>query len=325
MPAPDQRARKPGSAPLTTEPTPRALPPARAFSEDHRRAIADGAADGSLRKVRRSTYVPRHEIESAGGAREADVLDQMRGVAERLTTRWWFSHTSAALVWGCWTWHLRPEVHVTQLTNPQVDSSDPFLIRHWSKRLPERDRSEVDGVPVTSLERTVVDCARLLREPQALVIADSALRLGAERELIRRILSDSAGARGIRRARQVLSLADPRSESPGETLVRWIAHFYDLPPLSPSVPVRTASGEFFIDLGWPELKVGIEFDGAVKYSGGDYGDPAERLLAQERRERALRAAGWLIIRVTWDELDAGHLLALRLQKAHHEARTRTRR
>ncbi len=246
----------------------------------------------------------------------------MRGVTERLTTSWWFSHTSAALAWGCWTWHLAPEVHVTQLGNPRVRKlADPLLVRHWTN-LPKRDRAEVGGQPVTSLERTMVDCARLLREPQALVVADSAMRLGADPRVVGTILAESAGKRGVRRAREVLRLADGRSESPGESLVRWIAYFYGLPRTDVAIPVSTRVGEFIVDLGWPDLKVGIEFDGAVKYSGGEYGDPVERLKAQERRERALADAGWIIIRVTWEELGDGQLLALRFQAALHEASMR---
>lgn len=279
-----------------------------------------------MHEARTAVFVPAPTGDDPARQRVAEVLARMRGVTERLRTDWWFSHTSAALLWGCWTWHLAPEVHITQLSNPQVrKEADPFLARHWTKSLPHRDRSELDGVPITSLERTVVDCARALREPQALVIADSALRLGADRSVMATILREAGGKRGVRRAREVLTLADARSESPGETLVRWVAHTNGLPALDLAIPVSTPLGPFVIDLGWTELKIGIEFDGAVKYSGGVYGDPESQRAAERRRQEALEAAGWVIIRVTWEELDEPHMLALRLHRTLHEVTTRRRR
>lgn len=309
----------PGQVALTSEPRQRQLPPARRVEGDLRDELGGALERGSLARVRKSVYVPRLPANSPADQRAVEVLALMRGVAERLTTTWWFSHSSAALLWGCWTWHLQPEVHVTQLSNPHIrKNADPTLERHWTN-LPERDRSEIAGVPVTALERTAVDCARELREPGALVVADSALRLGADPGVMQEILRESAGKRGVRRARLVIGLADGRSESPGESLVRWIAHDYGLPPTELAIPVTTALGEFFIDLGWPDLKIGIEFDGAVKYSGDEYGDPIEVLAAQRRRQAALEAEGWTILRVTWDELEDSHLLALRLLKALHSA------
>lgn len=277
-------------------------------------------------QARSNIFVPAAREDGPAQQRVAEVLAHMRGVAERMTTAWWFSHASAALVWGCWTWRLAPEVHVTQLSNPSVrKADDPLLVRHWTRLLPPRDRAQIAGVPVTSLERTVIDCARLLREPQALVIADSALRLGANRSTMATILSESAGRRGVRRARLVMELADGRSESPGETLVRWIAHSYGLPAPEPAVHISARDRDYLVDLAWPELKLGIEFDGAVKYSGGVYGDPAERAAARDRRQANLEAAGWTILTVTWEDLAEPHVLARRLNAALHEAELRLRR
>ncbi|MFE4467148.1 hypothetical protein ACFRCR_18765 [Oerskovia sp. NPDC056781] len=254
-------------------------------------------------------------------ARQAEVLAEMRGVVNRLTTPFWFSHVNAALLWGCWTWRLAAEVHVTQLGHPKVRSGDRVLRRHWTD-LPVRDRCALDGLPVTGLERTVVDCLRGLREPQGIVIADSALRIGARTEVLETILEESVGKRGIVRARRVLAAADVRSESPGESLVRWFAVDAGLPSLDVAIPVETWLGAFWLDLGWPDLRIGIEFDGAVKYSGGRYGEPGERLLAEKRRQDALVEAGWTIVRVTWADLSDPERLVARLRAARERARAR---
>ncbi|WP_166849559.1 hypothetical protein [Isoptericola sp. BMS4] len=241
----------------------------------------------------------------------------MRAVAERLTTPFWFSHTSAAVAWGCWTWQPGPQVHVTQLTRPAPGLPGDVLRRHVVP-VPDADRAVVDGLPVTSLGRTVLDCARTLPEPSAVVVADSALALGLTSAELDDRLAGAGGARGVRRARRVLAAADGASESPLESLVRW--HLVDagLPRPVHAIDVPTWAGTFWVDLGWPRLRVGIEADGAVKYDE----DGRAALLREKRRHDALVESGWTILRVTFDDLRDVARLVARVDHAMSAARSR---
>ncbi len=240
---------------------------------------------------------------------------QAVALAERLTTDFWFSHSTAAVLHGLWTWRLAEEVHVTQLGNPSVRRrADPGVRRHWTP-LPVTDRGEVDGLPVTSLERTIVDCARHLAPTAGIVVADSGLRAGADIGRVAAVLEAAAGGRGVRRARRVLAEADGRSESPGESAVRWIAVDGGLSRPEPNHVVSTWRGEYRLDLAWTEQRVAVEFDGAVKYSGGEFGDPQGRLLAEKARHDALVEAGWFVLRVTWGDLADPDLLVRRIRSA----------
>jgi very-short-patch-repair endonuclease len=49
----------------------------------------------------------------------------------------------------------------------------------------------------------------------------------------------------------------------------------------------------------PALRVVVEFDGAVKYQGAD---GRNALIREKRREDALRALGYRVVRLTWSEL-----------------------
>ncbi len=269
---------------------------------------ADALARGEIRRVRRGVFVPVPPAADASRRREAQVLAEVRGVIETLRTPYWFSHSTAALLWGCWTWRLAPLVHITQVSVPRTrNDSDGALRRHWI-HLPPADRAELRGVPVVSLERAVVDCARSLPAEGALVVADSALRRGASAARIGHIVDSMAGARGIRQARAVIAAAYARSESPGESLVRFAACRAGAPTPTPQLEVATSAGTFRLDLGWADVRVGIEFDGAMKYSGADFGSPVDRLRAEKRRHDALVDAGWWVVRVSWDELsDLGRL------------------
>ncbi|GIJ00121.1 hypothetical protein Slu03_24980 [Sediminihabitans luteus] len=294
------------------------------YDDVGRAQIERRVREGTLRRVRRGVYLPPATGDSVATRRTDEHRAQVVALTARLGTDHWISHESAAVVWGCWTYRLGGRVHVTQLGNPSVRAADTSVRRHWTS-LPPRDRSRVDGVPVTSLERTVVDCARVLPMPGALVVADSALRLGARPALLATLVDEAVGRRGVRQARRVVELADGTSESPGETLVRWVALDAGLPPLVGQVAVHTWQGAFRLDAGWPDVRVGIEFDGKVKYGGGLYGDPQERLLAEKARHDAIVEAGWTLLRVTWADLADPESLASRLRSARSRAFGRPRR
>lgn len=96
--------------------------------------------------------------------------------------------------------------------------------------------------------------------------------------------------------REVVNLADGRSESVGESRTRWLLHVLGFGPLLPQFPVDLGDRTVYADLKlgrWPVL---VEFDGMGKY------DAPGALRAEKRREDALRALGYEVVRLTWDEL-----------------------
>jgi len=293
---------------------PRGVPPAIPHDRRRRAELTARARDGELVRVRRGVYLPSPH--AATQVREHWLLAQVRGVVDDLTTPFWVSHDTAALLWGCWTWRLPPFVHTTQLANPRIERQLDATVRRHRTALPLRDRAILDGVPLTSLERTVVDCARSLPLERSLVVVDSALRMGADRRVVEQVFEESRGKSGVVRARRALELADPRSASPGETLVRLAATLGGMPTPRPQVPVTTARGRYVVDLAWVDVRVAIELDGAVKYA---YGDAGEAGRAQELREAALVAAGWVVVRFTWDDLGDPVAVGCRLAEARRLA------
>lgn len=313
--------RRPGD---TSSPTPRELPGIVRFDAERRSVIARRVRRGELVQVRRGRYVAP-TVTDGGRAlrREARVLAMTAAVATSLRTDYWFSHETAALLHGLAVYGLRERVHVTHAWKPPSRTTAGIpLVRH-AVDLPERDRAVVLGRPVTSIERTMVDCARSLPGPGALVVADSGLRAGADVDVVAEILDEAAGRRGVRQARRLVGLADVRAESVAESILRWILHDAQLDPPELAVEAPTWRGRYWIDVAWPDLMVGVEFDGAVKYSGGRYGDPRQRLLDEKRRHDALTEAGWVLIHVTWDDLRRPEILVARVRTALAR-RTRSR-
>ena len=112
------------------------------------------------------------------------------------------------------------------------------------------------------------------------------------------LLARRAGRRGSARARAILSLADDGAESPGESAARFVIISDGLPAPSTQVPVETRLGTFWADLGWPEWRLLLEYDGRGKYTGRE----AERFMQEKRRHDAVLDAGYRILRVTKEDL-----------------------
>ncbi len=110
------------------------------------------------------------------------------------------------------------------------------------------------------------------------------------------------GARGMRRLRRRHSISPTAgAESPKETELRLLLIRDGLP--RPVTQIRV--GKRRIDMGWPQWKVGVEYDGEQHWtSPKDYADDIERL-------EFLAAQGWTIIRVSSSQLryDRPNMLA----------------
>ena len=141
-----------------------------------------------------------------------------------------------------------------------------------------------------------MDIARTAKVPSALVVADSALREGADFDSALRHMQ---GWDGSARARWVAMHADANAESSLETLGRFACMEFDLPlPVANAWvggnrPVRRVDGL------WPYHWAAYEADGAVKYN--NRADAAVIVRAQNDREFELRRHGLDFARYCWDE------------------------
>ncbi|MGA4686350.1 DUF559 domain-containing protein [Micromonospora sp. AB353] len=163
--------------------------------------------------------------------------------------------------------------------------------------LAARDRTLVGGLPVTTPLRTAFDLGRHGSRVEALVAVDALLH----RRLVRLPgLRDFAAARagwpGLSLLREVLALAEPLSESPMETRMRLLLLDAGLGPLTAQHEVR-AGGRFVarVDLAWPALRLAVEYD-------GDHHRERAHFRRDVGRLNALRAAGWVVLRFTADDV-----------------------
>lgn len=292
------------------------IPSVLLASERDRNKLADAQRRGTLVKVRRGAYCEAEAVQVGGpssAAREKRMkeLARARALHSQLRSDHVFSHTTAALLLGCRVWTVPDRTHVYQHSRASGRSARDVM-RHRGK-IPPTEVTAVDDLPVTSLDRTVIDCALALHPLEALVIADSALALGADRQVLLGMIDARVGHRGIQQARLVVELADGGSGSAWETWVRYEILRAGHPRPCTQMPVGTDRGLFHTDLGYEQWALGIEFDGLVKYrpNGVRPGhDPAAEYMNEKNRAEAIRRAGITLERTSAaDRADTRKMLA----------------
>jgi very-short-patch-repair endonuclease len=210
-----------------------------------------------------------------------------------------YSHTSAARLHRLFLWNADDLVHILLRVRPSGERLGKDVRGH-TRPYADTEVTTLGRLRVTSLERTVVDCAMMLDYRQGLVLMDHALRLGADLDLMNAMAGNLPGRSGVRNLRLVLANADIRAESAGETLTRELLARLKLPMPEAQVEVQSRVGRHRLDFAWKEKKVALEFDGKVKYF--DYKPTAEVLFQERRRERALTEDGWYFVRLEWKDL-----------------------
>lgn len=264
-----------------------------------RRAVSELIRRKVLVRLQVNGYVAAKYWHSLNDADKARCKLLAHAHASRSQAASAYSHTSAARVHGLSLWNVDAKIHITQSASGSSREHSQDVARHKAPLLPS-DLDMVDGLRVTSLARTVVDCARLLTYRQGLIVADHALRLGAQPTELQEILARQRGYKGVHIARSAIDHASPLSESPGETLTAHILCEMPIPQPQQQLVVQTRLGEHRIDFAWKEQKLALEFGGKTKYF--DYVPTPDALFQERRREKALMEEGWVFIRLEWADL-----------------------
>jgi hypothetical protein len=131
-------------------------------------------------------------------------------------------------------------------------------------RLSPAEWQLVDGVAVTTPERTAFDLGRLIRDDDAVARLDA---LGNVTRFDRGAVTDIAdrhsGSPGIPQLRVALNLYDAGAQSPRETSLRLLLIRAGFPPPRTQIPVYDDFGEarYFLDMGWDDVMIAVEYDG----------------------------------------------------------------
>lgn len=294
-------------------------------------ALRRGAADHQLqrqcrtrawRRLRPGRYAPRAEFD----ALDAYERHRLRA-AETLqaaSTDAVLSHQSAAVLHGLDLWNT--QLAVAHLTRSRPTGGRRTRHRHvHSATLQPDEITEVDGLAVTTVARTVADLARTLPFEQAVVVGDHALHAtGLASDDVAAAADTIAPHAGRRRVHRVLDHLDGRSESVGESRSRVLMIREQLPTPDCQPNLYAPDGEHLgrVDFLFEEFGVVGEFDGRGKYGRlvPDGQVPADIVWSEKKREDAIRATGRQVVRWSWDELETPHVIVQRIRDAFERAR-----
>ena len=229
----------------------------------------------------------------------------------RLLTRqgWWMaavlasgpeallSHGTAAALWGI-RGYSGGAVHVTV---PHKSTSTKRIRRHHSP-LPADERAAEEGIPVTSVHRTLFDLA-------VTVSVDEVVAMIKEAEYLQRwdrlslpgLLDRYPGKRGSRKLR--FALRRLKEEPPGRKRSKLEERFapflrrHHLPLPRFNDWILLGPKRYQVDCHWPDRRLIVELDGWEGHSS------RSAFQDDRSRDRKLKVADFSVLHITWSQLD----------------------
>jgi len=178
--------------------------------------------------------------------------------------------------------------------------SRPGLVVHRD-RLLDDEITPTRGIRCTTPLRTAFDLARRPPRDEAVVAVDGlANRNRFHPDRLLELQARHRGHRGVARVPDVVALASPYAGSPMETRLRLLIISAGLPPPHVQWVVRDPANRtaYWLDLAWPDLKIGIEYEGVL------HTEP-RRVFRDIARHTRLVDLGWQVYRYTKHEVYGG--------------------
>ncbi|MGA9746479.1 MAG: hypothetical protein WBQ50_03380 [Nocardioides sp.] len=267
-------------------------------------AVRGEVRQSGYRRLSHGLYLPLREDRRAEEETRRDLAGWMLVLPPNAV----FTHITAAYLRRWWLPKLPRFVPVFAAT--QLHSNRPRRSGLVCSRLGrEVENDVIDGLPVDAASEVLLRSARDLSVLDLVPMIDAALRIGdvAVTELDRICASSRPGVRQLRLA---VSLADSRSESPWESILRLFHHVVEI-DVTPQVQLHDAAGRWVAraDLWVPGTPFVHEYDGLHHARGPQRADDL-------RRTRRLHDAGFIRRGYVADDL-INHPLAM-LQEMDRE-------
>ena len=206
------------------------------------------------------------------------------------------SHRTAAALWELLgTANERVDVSIPRTCG----RSRPALAVHRTETLLPQDITAVDGIPCTSVARTLLDLAEVVPRRRLERALEQAEVLGVfDGRAVADVLERANGRRGAGRLRAVLTAAVEPSSTASELEERFLALCRRAGIPHPAVNAWVATNEehLKVDFLWRAERLVIEADGYA-FHGNRRAFERDR-----RRDQLLKLAGFETVRFTWQQL-----------------------
>ncbi|CQD22737.1 hypothetical protein BN000_05708 [Mycobacterium europaeum] len=255
---------------------------------------SEALAAGLLTPYRlRSRYVALHK--DVYVARDAELTARLRAQALWLRSRRrgiLAGYSASALHGAKWIDASLPAAVID--TNARREPG----VQVWEDRIEADEVCIVEGMRVTSPERTALDLARRFPRDQAVAAVDALVQATHVKPAdVERLAERYRGGRGMKAARAALDLVDGGAQSPKETWLRLLLIRAGFPRPQTQIAVRNEWGwaEAYLDMGWEDLKVAAEYDGDQHRSS------RYQYVKDIRRLEKLERLGWIVVRVVAED------------------------
>ena len=256
------------------------------------RAVQRRLQLGVWRRLHPGVYLP-------GAATKEAWATQLSGACLAGGSRAVVSHRAAAVVFGLDGLVRAP----AEITVPHLEEAAlRGVIVHRSRLLDACDVAQFGGLPVTRIERALIDLGRFEGDEVVEKALESAIRLNLTTEVDCWTYAEERG-RGLPGARRLARIMRMRAPGPAAGSAGEVKFLRALRQAGVPAPVRqfrirAAGKTFFLDFAWPDLLVAAEFDGYQGHGG--------RLAhaADLDRQNAIVAQGWSIRRYSPTRLAA---------------------
>jgi hypothetical protein len=235
--------------------------------------------------------------------------------------------TSAARIFGLELLHAPPPALIVCTDDPGVSGThkNDYFLR--AAPLPPGHVVTRLGVPVTSIERTLLDLAASMPFVDAVVLAESAYRKRLTTvEKVAAVVTASEHRPGIEQARLALGFANPWTGSVLESVSRvsMRAAGIRLPKVQQAVIV--GDDAYLVDFLWDHLPIDVlgEADGTEKSVGASRLETVRAIRAEKERHQKLISTGAEIVRWGWPEARNPDLLARVINAGFARALERSR-
>jgi very-short-patch-repair endonuclease len=203
-------------------------------------------------------------------------------------------HRSAADSWG-----LRPSEGRIEVIVPLGRHDVAGLIVHQSRMLDPQDFTVNDGIPITSVARTLLDLSAVVRPVDLPAAIDRAERLGLlDVDAVLGVLDRGRGRRGARALRRAIAAYVPSTQK-SELERRFrdlLEDRFDGPRPFFNALVDGETGTHEIDAYWQAERLAVQLDGFEFH----------RTRRDRERDAAsdadLELEGYRVLRLTWDDV-----------------------
>jgi very-short-patch-repair endonuclease len=247
-------------------------------------SVTRRVAAGRLVRLYRGVFAVGHLQRTPEARWIAAVMACGRGAA--------LSHLDAAALWRIYE-SRGTTIHVTTTRSPRTL---PGIHAHRARTLDPADMTVKDGIPVTTVARTVIDLTDLLP-------SDRILRAMREAEYLKLLDMDTLiaavqRANGRRRLNELTQAIE--RHRPGQIVREELEHRFlelvhaaGLPDPHTNVKVRTRRRTYEVDCLWPDEGVAVELDGRAAHIR------AAAFEEDRARDAALTATSLRPLRFTW--------------------------